>query len=88
MVNQTYKMIDTILILLNESSKILFLLIPVLISVAMIVWLDSGSSCPKKKRTNVVGPFGLLQTTILKYIFKEIIILRVQTRQFLYLLQL
>ena len=71
-------MIDTILILLNESSKILFLLIPVLISVAMIVWLDRRvwGLVQKRKGPNVVGPFGLLQTIAdaLKYIFKEIII--------------
>ena len=71
-------MIDTIIILLNESSKILFLLIPVLISVAMIVWLDRRvwGLVQKRKGPNVVGPFGLLQTIAdaLKYIFKEIII--------------
>ena len=71
-------MIDTILIILNESSKILFLLIPVLISVAMIVWLDRRvwGLVQKRKGPNVVGPFGLLQTIAdaLKYIFKEIII--------------
>ena len=71
-------MIDTILILFNESSKILFLLIPVLISVAMIVWLDRRvwGLVQKRKGPNVVGPFGLLQTIAdaLKYIFKEIII--------------
>ena len=54
-------MIDTILIILNESSKILFLLIPVLISVAMIVWLDRRvwGLVQKRKGPNVVGPFGL-----------------------------
>ena len=71
-------MIDTILILLNESSKILFLLIPVLISVAMIVWLDRRvwGLVQKRKGPNVVGPFGLLQSLAdaLKYLFKEIII--------------
>ena len=31
---------DSIYILINETYKILFLLIPVLVTVAMIVWLD------------------------------------------------
>jgi len=65
-------------ILGNEFYKILFLLVPVLVSVAMIVWLDRRvwGLVQKRKGPNVVGPFGLLQTIAdaLKYIFKEIII--------------
>ena len=61
-----------------EVYKILFLLIPVLVSVAMIVWLDRRvwAFVQKRKGPNVVGPFGLLQSLAdaLKYIFKEIII--------------
>jgi len=56
----------------------MFLLIPVLVTVAMIVWLDRRvwALVQKRKGPNVVGPFGLLQSLAdaLKYIFKEIII--------------
>ena len=62
----------------NEIYKIVFLLIPVLISVALIVWLDRRvwAFVQKRKGPNVVGPFGILQTLAdaLKFIFKEIII--------------
>ncbi|MBD1108965.1 NADH-quinone oxidoreductase subunit NuoH [Pelagibacterales bacterium SAG-MED50] len=62
----------------QEVYKILFLLVPVLISVAMIVWLDRRvwAFVQKRQGPNVVGPFGLLQSLAdaLKYIFKEIII--------------
>jgi len=65
-------------ILLQEIYKIFFLVIPVLVTVAMIVWLDRRvwASIQKRKGPNVVGPFGLLQSLAdaLKYIFKEIII--------------
>ena len=64
--------------LFNEVYKILFLLVPVLVSVAMIVWLDRRvwAFVQKRRGPNVVGPFGLLQSLAdaLKYIFKEIII--------------
>ena len=62
----------------QEIYKILFLLIPILVSVALIVWLDRRvwGFIQKRKGPNVVGPFGLFQTLAdaLKYIFKEIII--------------
>ena len=62
----------------QEVYKILFLLIPVLVSVALIVWLDRRvwAFVQKRQGPNVVGPFGLLQSLAdaLKYIFKEIII--------------
>ena len=65
-------------ILFFEIYKILFLLVPVLVSVAMIVWLDRRvwAFVQKRQGPNVVGPFGLLQSLAdaLKYIFKEIII--------------
>ncbi len=65
-------------ILFDQVYKILFLLIPVLVSVAMVVWLDRRvwAFVQKRQGPNVVGPFGLLQTIAdaLKYIFKEIII--------------
>ena len=66
------------LVLGQEIYKILFLLIPILVSVAMIVWLDRRvwGLVQKRRGPNVVGPFGLFQTLAdaLKYIFKEIII--------------
>ena len=71
-------MADNIFIIFNEVYKILFLLIPVLVSVAMIVWLDRRvwAFVQKRRGPNVVGPFGLLQSLAdaLKYMFKEIII--------------
>ena len=69
---------ETFYILYNETYKILLLLIPILVSVALIVWFDRRvwGFVQKRKGPNVVGPFGLLQTLAdaLKYIFKEIII--------------
>ena len=65
-------------IIFLEIYKILFLLVPVLVSVAMIVWLDRRvwAFVQKRQGPNVVGPFGLLQSLAdaLKYIFKEVII--------------
>ena len=65
-------------IIFDQVYKILFLLVPVLVSVAMVVWLDRRvwAFVHKRQGPNVVGPFGLLQTIAdaLKYIFKEIII--------------
>ena len=65
-------------IIISETYKILFLLVPVLVSVAMIVWLDRRiwAFVQKRQGPNVVGPFGLLQSLAdaLKYIFKEVII--------------
>jgi NADH-quinone oxidoreductase subunit H len=65
-------------IFFQEVYKIVFLLVPVLVSVAMIVWLDRRvwAFVQKRQGPNVVGPFGLLQSLAdaLKYIFKEIII--------------
>jgi len=65
-------------IVFQEVYKILFLLVPVLVSVAMIVWLDRRvwAFVQKRQGPNVVVPFGLLQSLAdaLKYIFKEIII--------------
>ena len=71
-------MIEYLQILAQEVYKIIFLLVPILVSVAMIVWLDRRvwGLVQKRKGPNVVGPFGLFQTLAdaLKYIFKEIII--------------
>ncbi len=71
-------MIDYVNILFFEVYKIFFLLIPVLVSVAMIVWLDRRvwAFVQKRKGPNVVGPFGLFQSLAdaLKYVFKEVII--------------
>ena len=71
-------MIEYLQFLGQEVYKILFLVIPILVSVAMIVWLDRRvwGLVQKRKGPNVVGPFGLFQTLAdaLKYIFKEIII--------------
>ena len=69
---------EYISLVFEEVYKILFLLVPVLVSVAMIVWLDRRvwAFVQKRQGPNVVGPFGLLQSLAdaLKYIFKEIII--------------
>ena len=71
-------MSDYLILIFLETYKILFLLIPVLVSVAMIVWLDRRiwAFVQKRKGPNVVGPFGLFQSLAdaLKYMFKEIII--------------
>ena len=69
---------DYVGIVFQEVYRILFLIVPVLVSVAMIVWLDRRvwAFVQKRQGPNVVGPFGLLQSLAdaLKYIFKEIII--------------
>jgi len=69
---------DYFSIIFEQVYKILFLLVPVLVSVAMIVWLDRRvwAFVQKRQGPNVVGPFGLLQSLAdaLKYIFKEMII--------------
>ena len=71
-------MLSYIYFILMETYKILFLLIPLLVSVAMIVWLDRRvwALVQKRRGPNVVGPFGLFQSLAdaLKYMFKEIII--------------
>ena len=71
-------MIEYLQILGQEIYKIIFLLVPILVSVAMIVWLDRRvwGLVQKRRGPNVVGPFGLFQSLAdaLKYIFKEIII--------------
>ena len=65
-------------IVFEQVYKILFLLVPVLVSVAMVVWLDRRvwAFVQKRQGPNVVGPFGILQSLAdaLKYIFKEMII--------------
>jgi NADH-quinone oxidoreductase subunit H len=69
---------DYLSIIFSEIYKILFLLVPVLVSVAMVVWLDRRiwAFVQKRQGPNVVGPFGLLQSLAdaLKYMFKEVII--------------
>ena len=71
-------MMEYLSILGQEVYRIIFLLVPILVSVAMIVWLDRRvwGLVQKRRGPNVVGPFGLFQTLAdaLKYIFKEIII--------------
>ena len=71
-------MSEYINIIFIETYKIFFLLVPVLVSVALIVWLDRRvwALVQKRRGPNVVGPFGLLQSLAdaLKYMFKEIII--------------
>jgi len=70
--------VEYLSIFFDQVYKILFLLVPVLVSVAMVVWLDRRvwAFVQKRQGPNVVGPFGLLQTIAdaLKYIFKEMII--------------
>jgi len=71
-------MLNYLSIIIEETYRILFLLVPLLVAVAMIVWLDRRvwASVQKRRGPNVVGPFGLFQplADFLKYIFKEIII--------------
>ena len=71
-------MLNYLAIVAEETYKILFLLVPVLVAVALIVWLDRRvwAFVQKRRGPNVVGPFGLFQSLAdaLKYIFKEIII--------------
>ena len=71
-------MLNYLTIVAEEAYKILFLLVPVLVAVALIVWLDRRvwAFVQKRRGPNVVGPFGLFQSLAdaLKYIFKEIII--------------
>ena len=71
-------MFDYFTIIFEETYKILFLLVPILVAVAMVVWLDRRvwAFVQKRRGPNVVGPFGLFQSLAdaLKYIFKEIII--------------
>ena len=57
-------MIESILPFLNQVYRIVFVLIPVLVSVAMIVWFDRRvwGLVQKRRGPNVVGPFGLFQT--------------------------
>ena len=52
-------------ILGQEIYKIIFILIPILVSVAMIVWLDRRvwGLVQKRRGPNVVGPFGLFPNT-------------------------
>ena len=70
--------LDYINLIFLETYKILFLLVPLLVFVAMVVWLDRRvwAFVQKRRGPNVVGPFGLFQSLAdaLKYIFKEIII--------------
>ena len=56
-------MIEYVGLIFSEVYKILFLLVPVLISVAMIVWLDRRvwAFVQKRRGPNVVGPFGLFR---------------------------
>ena len=65
-------------IVFEQVYKILFLLVPVLVSVSMVVWLDRRvwAFVQKRQGPNVVGPFGILQSLAdaFKYIFKELII--------------
>jgi len=69
---------ESLSIFLYNLLKITALVVPVLIAVAMVVWVDRRvwGAVQLRKGPNVVGPFGLFQTfaDALKYIFKEIII--------------
>ncbi len=71
-------MMEFFIIFYKEVYKILLLLIPILVSIALIVWFDRRvwAFVQRRRGPNVVGPYGLFQTLAdaLKYIFKEIII--------------
>ena len=60
-------------IIFQEVYKILFLLVPVLVSVAMIVWLDRRvwAFVQKRQGPNVVGPVRL--TSILELLQSSIV---------------
>ena len=66
---------EILITLFLETYKIFFVLIPVLVSVALVVWLDRRvwAFVQKRRGPNVVGPFGLLQSfaDALKLITKE-----------------
>ena len=53
-------MFEYLQVLGQEVYKILFMLVPILVSVAMVVWLDRRvwGLVQKRKGPNVVGPFG------------------------------
>ena len=57
-------MLNYLAIIIEETYKILFLLVPILVAVAMIVWLDRRvwAFVQKRRGPNVVGPFGLFQS--------------------------
>ena len=69
---------DIINIIFYDTLKIFALITPVLITVALIVWLDRRvwGLVQLRRGPNVVGPFGLFQSLAdaLKFIFKEVII--------------
>ena len=52
-------MLNYLNIIFVETYKILFLLVPILVTVAMIVWLDRRvwAFVQKRRGPNVVGPF-------------------------------
>ena len=66
---------EFIYIFYQETYKILLLLVPILVSIALIVWFDRRvwGFVQRRKGPNVVGPFGLFQTLAdaLKYILKK-----------------
>ena len=66
-------MLNYLSIIIEETYRILFLLVPLLVAIAMIVWLDRRvwAFVQKRRGPNVVGPFGLFQSLadFLKYIF-------------------
>ena len=57
-------MLNYLSIIIEETYRILFLLVPLLVAVAMIVWLDRRvwAFVQKRRGPNVVGPFGLFQS--------------------------
>ena len=79
-------------IIFSETYKILFLLVPVLVSVAMVVWLDRRiwAFVQKRQGPNVVGPFGLLQSLAdaLNIFSKRLLFPQALIKQFLFWLRL
>ncbi len=57
-------MLNYLTIVAEETYKILFLLVPILVAVALIIWLDRRvwAFVQKRRGPNVVGPFGLFQS--------------------------
>ena len=73
-----YQMSDGVILAVGTIANVLVVALPVLLAVAMIVWVDRKvwAAIQLRKGPNVVGPFGLMQSFAdgLKVFLKETII--------------